>query len=92
MTSSDVRTNEVAGRLFMWFAQPDREPATLLMVPVYRPETGPYLHPLISASLLDANDQAQLAEDAAESLGVTATLREYELVSVSDLAPARSAS
>jgi hypothetical protein len=88
MTVSDVRTDAVADRLWMWFGQPAGQPATLLMVHARNDEVGTYLAPLIAGSLEQANRQAVIAEDAADALGVTATLREYELIAVSDLVPA----
>ena len=90
MSASRVRT-ETAERMFMWFAvdPADRDGASILMVFVAPDgdENGFAYRPLIAPTLAAANDMAVLAEKAAESLGVTAELREYELVDVEHLAP-----
>lgn len=91
-TTSPAGAAPVAGRLWMWFGQPADQPATLLMVHALdRPSGATLLQPLIAGSLSQANDLAPIAEEAARSLGIDATLREYELVALTDLSPATGA-
>lgn len=87
MTESRVDT-EYQGRLWMWFGQGDVGPATVLAVVVSdstTPDQGLMYRPLIAGTLEQANDMAELAQAAGESLGLAVSLREYQLVSVVDL-------
>lgn len=77
--------------VFVWFVKPSLGHEQLLLTVVTGPDGHtPAYRPLIARSSEQAAAQQEIAQDAANELGCTAVLREFEWVSVVDLIePAR---
>jgi hypothetical protein len=74
-------------RVYLWLGQPDIGHEHLLMVHVNDPEAGPTFRPLMAVDHETATSTtfSELAQGAADALGVRAVLREFAVIDVADV-------